>query len=131
MPQSELRGLLIELRDQLSEVVADGGEDAEWFLDAARNHLGEQARDWAGRVGDDTLKRHLAEGAKRWAEATAQAPPHQRARLLAIINPRRYQREDADRQRMFIEVVNTAKLGVIECDSALDRLTELEGYALE
>jgi hypothetical protein len=131
MPKFELRALLAELRDLLGEVVADGGEDSEWFLDSARKNLAVQVRDWAEEVGDDTLQRHLEEGARSWAEATAQAPPHQRARLLAIINPHRYQREDADRQRMFIEVVNTAKLGVTACDSALDRLTELEGYALE
>jgi hypothetical protein len=125
MPQSELRGLLVELRDLFSEVVADGGEDAEWFLGSARKLAAVEVRDLAARVSDYTLKSYLSVAAKHWAEATAQAPPHQRARLWAIINPARYQREDADRRRMFVEVVNTAKSGIIECDSALDRLTEL------
>ncbi len=131
MPQSELRELLVELRDLLSEVVADGGEDAEWFLDSARQRLAVDVRDCAERTGDDTLKRHVVEAAKRWAEATSHAPRHQRARLRAIVNPGRYRREDAGRQRMFVEVVNTAKLGSIECDSALDRLAELEANGLE
>lgn len=127
-PEAEsLRELLISVRTLLEENRAFSHR-LDWFFESERANLGRVLRDSAARRSDPALRLAITRVADSWDELYDLAPAMD-GTVRRRRNPDRWEEapktpeEFSDR---FQEMVDVAETGLIDIQTALDRLNELE-----
>jgi hypothetical protein len=129
---TDVRRVVVALRETLTTVIANGGLDAPTFLDPEQQRTVQELEDLVGRVNDRKLRDGCREVLDGYGKVWASAPPEPGPRAAwvcqgeaTIISDR-----DADRRRdeQHFRQVDDARPALDAIDRVLDRVNALERF---